>query len=701
MIRRHPLLSSIRRIAALITAIMALCVPALAKPFVHPGLLHTEADFARMKTKVAAGEEPWLSGWQKLEESHHAQLDWNARPQETILRGGPGQNYPLLFNDIHAAYQLALRWKVSGDPRYADKSVEILNAWSSKLKTVHGNADRFLAGGIYGYQFANAAEIMRIYSGWLPRDFARFQKMMIEVFYPLNQSFLFGRDGAKDHNGAAITNYWANWDLCNMASLQAIGVLCDRRDLYDQALEYFRRGRGNGAMDKAVYYVHPGNLGQWQESGRDQGHNTLGIALMGPFLEASWNQGDDLYGYGNNRFLAGAEYVAKYNLGESVPFQTYVWGTGPRGDRREQTQISSDQGTFRMGYELVVNHYVHRRGIAAPWSERYAARMRPEGVPGGHASSFDQFGLGTLTATLDMQVENPAPSGLTARKAGTGVILSWWGAAGVDTYSVKRAPAPDVPVTVLASDIKDPHTFTDPAPLPGVNHYIVTGMRAGAQTPPSNVVALSMEPSLVAHYAFEASSGSAVRDETGNYHCILQRGARLDQGKVGNAVSFDGKAGHATLPAGIVAELSDFTIAAWVRNDSERTWARVFDFGDDRGNHMFLCPRGDSGKPRFAVSTTYGHNEQSIDANSEFPKHEWAHLAVTLSGKTGTLYLNGVAVGSNPAIDFPPFQLGKTDRNWLGRSQHPTDPFLDGAIDDFRIYDGALTPEQIAALAGN
>ena len=187
---------TVRRIAAFIAAVVAVCAPAIAKPFVHPGLLHTEADFVRMRAKVEAGEEPWLSGWKKLEESRHAQLGYHPRPLEIVLRGGPGQNFPVLFNDIHAAYQLALRWKVSGDRKYAEKSIEILNAWSEKLKAIEGNANRFLAAGIYGYQFANAAEIMRTYRGWQPRDFARFRKMMIEVFYPVNETFLFGRHGA-------------------------------------------------------------------------------------------------------------------------------------------------------------------------------------------------------------------------------------------------------------------------------------------------------------------------------------------------------------------------------------------------------------------------------------------------------------------------------------------------------------------------
>ena len=42
----------------------------------------------------------------------------------------------------------------------------------------------------------------------------------------------------------------------------------------------------------------------------------MGIGLMGAFCEMAWNQGVDLYGYDDNRFLKAAQYVAKYNLGE-------------------------------------------------------------------------------------------------------------------------------------------------------------------------------------------------------------------------------------------------------------------------------------------------------------------------------------------------------------------------------------------------
>jgi hypothetical protein len=121
--------------------------------FAHPGLLHTEADFDRMAAKVAASALPWLDGWNALTSHGYSQLGVAPRPLETIIRGGTGQNFNQMVVDIQRAYQLALRWKVSGDARYADQAVVYLNAWSSTMTTLTGNADRFLAAGIYGYEW--------------------------------------------------------------------------------------------------------------------------------------------------------------------------------------------------------------------------------------------------------------------------------------------------------------------------------------------------------------------------------------------------------------------------------------------------------------------------------------------------------------------------------------------------------------------
>jgi hypothetical protein len=280
---------------------------------------------------------------------------------------------------------------VSGNTAYRDTAVNICNAWSGTLTTVTGNADRFLASGIYGYQFANAAEMLRGAPGF---DLARFQRMMMNVFYPLSDQFL------NEHNGACITNYWANWDLCNMCNILACGILTDNNTLINRAVDYFWNGAGNGSINNAIQFIH-GSLAQWQESGRDQAHAMMGIGMMATFMEMAWNQGIDLYGARNNAFAKAAEYVARYNLGhDDLPFTTYSWGTGQNCAYQEQTVMAAGgRGQVRPVWETVYHHYYGRRGMALPNVLQMAQQNSPEGGGGDYGTTsggFDALGFGTL-----------------------------------------------------------------------------------------------------------------------------------------------------------------------------------------------------------------------------------------------------------------------------------------------------------------
>ena len=371
-------------------------VPVESEAFIHPGMLHNEVDFARMRAH--RNEQPWQAGWERLTANKHASLGYQPRPSETIVRGRDRlhvetENYAVMFNDAAAAYALALRWRISGERQFADKAVQILNAWSSTLKRISGSSDLALAAGIYGYQWANAAEIMRTYAGWKPEELARFQKVMREVFLPINQDFL------KRHNNTKIDHYWANWDLCNMASMMAIGILCDERSHYDEVVCYYKNGEGNGCIRQAVYFIHSDGLGQWQEAGRDQAHTVMGIGLASVICEMAWKQGDDIYGFDDNRLLKGCEYVAKYNLGEHVPYSPYK-----NKDTTQNAISDTARGDLRPVWELPYNHYVKRKKMAAPFTAKMAEKVRPEGGGGDYGSNsggFDQLGYGTLTATLE------------------------------------------------------------------------------------------------------------------------------------------------------------------------------------------------------------------------------------------------------------------------------------------------------------
>ncbi|GKT41201.1 uncharacterized protein ColSpa_01382 [Colletotrichum spaethianum] len=372
--------------------------------FKHPGLLHTANDFQRITGFLAANKEPWTTGRNKL--ATRANAAYTPNSKETVCRGGAGrecnpENYASLFRDAAAAYANAVYWKITGNESHANASARILDSWSSSLKYINGSSDKFLASGIYGYQLANAAEILREWSAWngLPAAI----KMLQSIFYPMNHDFLI------KHNGAVIDHYWANWDLANICTMQAIGILSDNRTMYDEAVNYFQNGAGNGAIKIAIWKLHdePGSnktLGQGQEAGRDQGHALLDFALLGVFAQQSYNQGDDLFAYLDNRILTGAEYAAKYNLGYDVPFTNLTNSQGTA------TAISDNgRGQFRPIWELLYAQYGVIKGLNASWTEsmRDLVVENAGGAEGGggdygpNSGGYDQLGFGTLLYRLE------------------------------------------------------------------------------------------------------------------------------------------------------------------------------------------------------------------------------------------------------------------------------------------------------------
>ncbi len=210
-------------------------------------------------------------------------------------------------------------------------------------------------------------------------------------------------------------------------------------------------------------------------------------------------------------------------------------------------------------------------------------------------------------------------------------------------------------------------------------------------------------PTFVAWYKFDETSGTSAADSSGNGKTATLAGTTTwVAGRSANAVHLDGSSGYAKLPNGILANVNDFTVAAWVKLDSVPAWSRVFDFGTGTGSYMFLTPKSGSGTARFAITTGGWSTEQQINGTAALPSGAWTHVAVTLAGNTGTLYVNGAAVGSNTGITLRPSSLGGTTQTWLGRSQY-ADPYLPGALDNMRLYSRALAASEISSLysAGN
>ena len=372
-----------------------------AKPFVHPGLLHSRAELMFIGQKINIGQQPWKSAWEQLQAVEIASLDYTPKPFANVVRGvrnNPDIGSSDMSSDAAAAYAHALQWSLTRKKAHATKAIEILNAWARTLQSVSGHDARLLIG-MDGVAFCNAAELIRHTSTqWPSVEQKQFERMLRQVFYPVIEDFYPTANG--------------NWDASMIQTMIAMGVFLDDRAMFDRAVDYYLDGAGNGAIEK--YF---NDFGECQESGRDQAHVQMGMGFLACACEMAWKQGVDLYCAADNRLALGFEYTAKYNLGEDVPYQRYRSVEG----RYDYPTISrKGRGRFRPIYERIVHHYHDRLGLDMPYSRRVADEQRPEGSHRQHMSwgTLTSYGLPVQATAMK---NNPVGTGTKPVILGHGV----------------------------------------------------------------------------------------------------------------------------------------------------------------------------------------------------------------------------------------------------------------------------------------
>jgi hypothetical protein len=221
---------------------------------------------------------------------------------------------------------------------------------------------------------------------------------------------------------------------------------------------------------------------------------------------------------------------------------------------------------------------------------------------------------------------------------------------------------------------------------------------------------VSLSQGLVAYYPCEQAQGAVLPDESGNgRHATLASngtggapGYRFAAGRVGSALYLQSAdQAHVVLPAGLLAHACEATVATWIYLNSQSNWQRIWTFSVDLNAYLFLTTRnGDTGVVRYGITLTgRGPDQQFVDARGPLPTGVWTHVAV-VSGVAGLiLYINGTQVASSGSVTLSPKDVGSTPFDYVGRSNFPTDPYLDGNIDEFRVYDRALSPAEIQALS--
>lgn len=405
--------------------------------FIHPGGLHTQADFDRIKQQLAEGNEKVTAAYKVLKEAAYSSASAATWPSEVIVRGGSGENYINAARGATIAYQNALRWKIDGTKANADHAVKVLMSWANTTKAISGTSDQCLARGLYGYEFAQAAELMRDYEGWSREDFHQFQQWMLNVWYPGCIGFLRSRNGTWENVGKwwqAPGHYWSNWGLCNALAVISIGVLCDDVFIYNQGMSFIKYDQvgtfkdprtdnpilndgltefwGNLVVtttDSELETGAYGKLGQTNESGRDTGHAAMALGLAIDIAHQGWNQGDDLFSYMDHRIAAGIEYVAAQTQSvEGLPWTNYKYGTNGYyyTDSRAWEMTAPALGAqMRPYWGTVIGHYEGVKGVKMPFSEQaYKAMGIDAGGQGGTSGGYDHLGYSVLMNTRDEQL---------------------------------------------------------------------------------------------------------------------------------------------------------------------------------------------------------------------------------------------------------------------------------------------------------
>ncbi len=219
------------------------------------------------------------------------------------------------------------------------------------------------------------------------------------------------------------------------------------------------------------------------------------------------------------------------------------------------------------------------------------------------------------------------------------------------------------------------------------------------------------DTSLKLQYDFSGTATDSVKDISGNgFDATLQNGAIvrsigrfsvLDLGSANGYLDLTSKTGN------LINSLSDFSISLYVYVDPLTnlsapgnfiwTFANSNDMATTANGNLFFSALSN----RFAISTTNWTGETSVSQNKALTKGNWQYITYTQSGTEGIIYINGAVVKTG-TVNIYPAKLGITTNNYLGKSCYAGDAYLQNALlSDFRIYNRALSANEIATLAAS
>jgi hypothetical protein len=215
----------------------------------------------------------------------------------------------------------------------------------------------------------------------------------------------------------------------------------------------------------------------------------------------------------------------------------------------------------------------------------------------------------------------------------------------------------------------------------------------------------SAQTGLVGYWKFDEGTGTTASDSSGNgNHGTLMNGPIWIDGKRLKALDFDGVDDYVEVPHSTTLTFPNFTLEAWIylRTDIGNEQRRIISkqYTEQRSYSFDIFGNGYSGSTGNQLVLSIGNGATWINfmSTTHLTKETWYYVVGTHEGTTSKIYINGgldkEGTTTTQTTDNPaPLTIGCSHET--GPENPHISAFFPGIIDDVRIYDRALSQQEI------
>ena len=358
-------------------------VPLDGFSFTHPMTVINQAELAEVKRRIAAQIEPQASAFAKLLHDADAAQSFQPDPPDTMHFMSayvPNSNEdtvirPWLWRNCHAAYASALAYSYTGRRQYADKAVEVLNAWAAKDTKFVGLA-RGLQLGSWFSPMLYAADLLHDYDGWKKPDRIRFNS--------------WWRTNCLPYTIEKMHEHENNWKDAGVLGVMSASVVLEDKSLMSDALaelqSYFEAHDDQFVKANGDWKIRQDERGVFlpaevTRNGGASGITYTGYALttMVQALEIARYTGHD---YWHRRTPQGADLqgVIEWYFRWDVMKQPFPWNADPLHFETRKNPFEIANNHFRLMPEIV-DWLKQNRPVNGEQGDEYATLNKGDMAP--------------------------------------------------------------------------------------------------------------------------------------------------------------------------------------------------------------------------------------------------------------------------------------------------------------------------------